>query len=122
MKIESHAPGTFCWFELGTTDAAAAKAFYGGLFGWTAKDMPAGPEMTYSMMQLGGDVAGLYAMEGSPPRWLSYIAVADADATAETIVAHRGTLLKAPFDVLEVGRMAVATDPGGAVFVIWEAR
>ena len=34
--VEKHAPGFFCWIELSTTDAAAAKAFYGGLFGFCA--------------------------------------------------------------------------------------
>jgi len=27
-KIESYAPGSFCWAELATTDTAAAKQFY----------------------------------------------------------------------------------------------
>lgn len=32
--VTSHLPGAFCWVELGTTDQAAAKNFYGMLFGW----------------------------------------------------------------------------------------
>lgn len=127
MKIEKHEPGAFCWIELGTSDAAGAKAFYDGLFGWTATDMPVGPDMTYSMMRLGGgDVAGLYlmgpGMQGVPPNWLSYIAVEDADVAARKITANGGKLVKEPFDVMEVGRMAVATDPTGAVFAIWQAK
>ena len=31
--IETYAPGTFCWADLGSPDAAAAKRFYTALFG-----------------------------------------------------------------------------------------
>ena len=48
------APGIFCWFELGTSDAAAAKKFYGELFGWTANDTPAGPDMIYTILSRDG--------------------------------------------------------------------
>ncbi len=42
-EVNTHAPGAFCWIELGTNDQNAAKAFYTQLFGWTAADMPMGP-------------------------------------------------------------------------------
>ena len=59
----THAPGTFCWVDLGTTDAAAAKRFYTGLLGWEAEDMPAGP-MVYTMLRRGGlDVAAVVETE-----------------------------------------------------------
>src|SRR5262245_52586848 len=32
--ITRHEPGSFSWVELATTDTAAAKKFYGALFGW----------------------------------------------------------------------------------------
>src|SRR4030095_7517479 len=83
------APGIFCWFELGTSDAEAAKKFYGELFGWTANDTMAGPEMVYTILQRGGkDVGALYKLtaehksKGVPPHWLSYIYVTNADASA----------------------------------------
>jgi len=59
-----YTPGTFCWVELTTTDQAAAKQFYGELFGWEAEDMPVGPGMVYSMMRLDGKVVG--AITGQP--------------------------------------------------------
>ena len=40
-EIVRHEPGTFCWPELATTDAEAAKKLYGALFGWTFEDQPA---------------------------------------------------------------------------------
>src|SRR4051794_41978742 len=62
---ESYAPGTFCWADLSTTDADAAKAFYTGVFGWEAVDAPAGEAGTYTTFQLGGrDVAAVYEMGG----------------------------------------------------------
>jgi predicted enzyme related to lactoylglutathione lyase len=53
-EVTAHAPGSFCWFELNTSDPAAAKTFYKGLFGWQGEDMPAGPDMVYTMLRLRG--------------------------------------------------------------------
>src|ERR1043166_8113445 len=85
-RIE-HAPGTFCWIELATTDGDAAKKFYGELFGWEAQDNPIGPGMVYTMLKLNGkDVGGLFQkdeqMREVPTQWVSYISVASADETA----------------------------------------
>ena len=33
-----HAPGTFSWVDLTTSDSTAAKDFYGGLLGWEFED------------------------------------------------------------------------------------
>src|SRR5262245_45265994 len=88
-EITQYSPGNFCWFELGTSDAAAAKKFYNGLFGWTANDVPAGPDMIYTMLQAGGkDVGALYQLteqhksQGVPPHWMTYISVANVDESA----------------------------------------
>ena len=85
----SYAPGTFSWVELGTTDAAGAKAFYGKLFGWEADDSPAGDGAVYTMFSKGGlHVAGMYELSddmrgrGVPPHWASYVTVEDVGATA----------------------------------------
>lgn len=122
------APGTFCWVELGTTDGAAAKKFYTELFGWGFTDSPIGPSMVYTMLKLDGkDVGALYQMpgemtsQGIPPHWLSYVSVTKADETAEKAKELGGTLMKEPFDVFTVGRMAVVQDPTGAVFALWQA-
>jgi hypothetical protein len=119
--------GSFSWVDLGTTDAAAAKKFYGPLFGWTFDDRPAGPGMTYTMCKLGDrDAAALYEMgpdmQGVPPHWASYITVNDVDATAKKANANGGKVLKEPFDVMDVGRMAVIQDPTGAVLCLWQGK
>jgi len=125
--IESYAPGTFCWAELGTPDAATAKRFYTSLFGWTAEDRPMGPDGYYTMLQVDGRAAAaLYQQEagshGAPPHWLSYISVASANDVACRAKDLGGTALMEPFDVLDVGRMALLQDPTGAVVALWEPR
>ena len=51
---DKHAPGTFSWPELSTTDQKAGVDFYRALFGWDLNDMPMGPGETYSMFQMRG--------------------------------------------------------------------
>ena len=96
-EITKHAPGTLCWADLGTTDVAAAKAFYAALAGWTFRDMPIGPGQVYSMAQIGGkDVCAIYkqmddqAKMGVPPHWQPYIAVDSADAACSRAAAAGG--------------------------------
>ena len=84
--------------------------------------------MVYTMLKLDGkDVGALYHMpgemtsQGIPPHWLSYVSVASADETAAKAKALGATLMKEPFDVIDMGRMAVIQDPTGAVFALWQA-
>ena len=122
-KIESYAPGSFCWAELATTDPAAAKHFYGEMFGWTAMDMPM-PEGVYTLFQSDGqDAAAVYsAPPGVPVHWGVYFSVVSADESAAKIAPAGGKVIAGPFDVHDVGRMAVAQDPQGAVFSLWQAK
>jgi hypothetical protein len=61
--IEKHAPGSFSWIELATSDQDAAKAFYAALFGWQAVDFPMGPDQTYTVFQLEGrDAAAAFTI------------------------------------------------------------
>ena len=115
-------PGTPCWVDLGVTDIPKAAAFYSGLFGWDIQEGP--PEAGgYRMCLLRGEpVAGIGGSQGGPVYWTTYIASEDADKTAAAIKAAGGTLIMEPFDVLDVGRMFIATDPGGAVFGVWQAK
>lgn len=99
MHIDRHKPGTFCWFELATTDQNAAKLFYQSLFGWESTDSPIGPDDVYTMFTLNGrDVGAAYTMrpeqrgQGVPPNWGLYIAVDDADAAAARAAAFYSAL------------------------------
>jgi uncharacterized protein len=121
--------GEFSWAELATRDASAAKVFYAGVFGWEYDDRPAGPNAIYSMAKVHSEhVVGLYALsedmkrEQVPARWLSYFTVTDVDAVAARASSSGGRVLKAPFDVMDVGRMSVVSDPEGAMFALWQAR
>jgi predicted enzyme related to lactoylglutathione lyase len=121
----SHAPGTFSWADLSTTDTEGAKAFYTGLFGWETEDNPIPEGGVYTMLKQGGKaVAALSAtqQEGQPPVWNSYVTVDSADAGAAAANDHGGTVVMEAFDVMDVGRMAVIQDPTGAFFAVWEPR
>jgi predicted enzyme related to lactoylglutathione lyase len=127
-EIESYAPGTFCWVELSTHDSQDAKRFYTSLFGWTSEDSPIGPDQYYTMVRLRGKDAGaLYEMAskeqsaGVPPHWRSYVSVANVDESAAKAGELGAKVLAAPFDVMDVGRMAVVQDPTGATFALWQA-
>jgi predicted enzyme related to lactoylglutathione lyase len=128
-NIDHYKPGSFCWVELGTTDQNAAKKFYGSLFGWEAHDLPMGPSGSYTFFKLHGRDAGAgYTLNQEmldhhvPPHWMIYIAVDDADAKAVDVKSAGGTVQKGPFDVFDVGRMAVCHDPTGAYFCIWQSK
>ena len=124
MDIDHHDPGSFCWFELATTDQNGAKDFYTKMFGWTADDMPMGDGTFYTMLKLRGrDVAALYqARPGQPPAWGEYVAVTSADQAAEKAKSLGANVIAPPFDVFEAGRMAALQDPAGAFFYVWEPK
>jgi predicted enzyme related to lactoylglutathione lyase len=118
----SYAPGTFSWAELATSDAAGAKSFYSTLFGWEYQDNPIGEGQVYSMAQRDGrNVAALFSSE-QPPHWNNYVTVASADESARRARELGGKVVAEPFDVMDVGRMAVIEDPTGAMLCLWEAR
>jgi len=125
----THAPGTFCWPELTSTDQAAVEKFYTGLFGWTMKQSPMGPDAHYTIFLKDDEsVAAASQMDkplqaqGVPSHWLSYVSTASVDQSVEKAKALGGTLVAGPFDVMEHGRMAVLTDPTGATFALWQAN
>lgn len=127
-EIQNHPPGSFCWAEVGTVHAERTKAFYSELFGWNYEDKPAGAFGVYTMCKLAGkDLAGLYELPpellkaGLPAHWMSYVAVASADDACAKIERHGGKIQQKPFDVMDVGRMAICQDPTGATFSVWQA-
>ena len=115
----------FAWYELMTTDTAAAGAFYSSVVGWTTKDVSQG-SMTYFTFNLGAvGIAGLMTIPeearamNHPPSWIGYIDVPDVDAHAAKIVAAGGRILKPATDVPGMLRFVVVADPQGAPFVIF---
>ncbi len=123
--MPEYAPGTPSWVELSSPDADAAAAFYGEVMGWSATEPGPAESGGYRMFQQDGkSVAGLmgHMQEGQPTAWATYVSVADADETAEKVKGAGGSVIVAPMDVMDIGRMAVFSDPTGAVFGIWQPK
>jgi predicted enzyme related to lactoylglutathione lyase len=114
------AHGHFHWNELLARDIEGAKAFYEKTIGWSWQPMAMADGATYWVAMLDGEpVAGMYPInrpefEGMPESWMSYLAVDDVDARVKKAVAAGAKLMKPIFDVPDVGRIAMLTEPGGA--------
>jgi uncharacterized protein len=124
---DGYIPGVPCWVDTSQPDPEAAVAFYSDLFGWEFRDaMPPESEGKYFIAQIrGGDVAAVGSIpEAAPPAamWNTYVSVDSADETAAKIRDAGGSVAMEPFDVMDAGRMAVFTDPEGAMFCVWQAK
>lgn len=120
--------GAPCWMDLLTSDAARAREFYAGVFGWTAGDA-AEQFGGYFMFFAGGapvagcmpKVPGVQSMEG-PDAWGVYLSSPDAKGTVEAALAHGGTLREGPMDIADLGVEAVLDDGTGARIGVWQAK
>ncbi|MGW7044014.1 VOC family protein [Streptomyces avermitilis] len=118
-----HTPGTPCWVSVMVHGMAATQEFYGALFGW---EFQPGPQQLGPYVRAlldGHEVAGIGQLPPDrhlPVAWTPYLASDDVDATAETVRHRGGTVGVGPLDAAEAGRMAIASDPMGAVFGIWQ--
>jgi uncharacterized protein len=117
---------SFVWYELMSSDVAAAKAFYSRVVGWTTEDMPM-PGMTYTLLRASEtQVGGLMALPkeardaGMKPCWVGYVGVDDADRAAAKVKQLGGSILMAPTDIPNVGRFAAVTDPEGAAINLFK--
>jgi predicted enzyme related to lactoylglutathione lyase len=125
MRYPHGFPG---WVDLSTTDQQAATDFYTGLFQWTAEEMPTGTGSTYTMLSLDGRlVCGLGPQApgtppGVPPSWTTYVLVGDLDEIVAATPGAGGDVLMPALDVLASGRMAMVSDPSGAVLGLWQPR
>jgi uncharacterized protein len=122
---ENQPDGTPTWIDLGIPDLEGAMAFYRALFGWEFQVGP--PEMMrYTQCLLDGRRVAALAENPDPEAtefwWNMYFATADCDATARRVTDAGGSLVMAPMDVADQGRMAIAKDPVGAQFGLWQGR
>lgn len=124
-KRETAPVGAPCWVDLMTSDQNRAIEFYGELFGWTVDDP--GPDYGgYKNFQLDGVPVGgsMQKQEGDGTPdfdfWTTYLATDDAQKTVDAAAAHGGQVLLPPTPVMELGTMAMVTDPGGAAIGIWQ--
>ncbi|MDD2878129.1 MAG: VOC family protein [Acidiphilium sp.] len=121
----SKAIGSFIWYELMTTDTAAAVAFYRAVVGWDSAGGST-PDPDYTILTAAGArVAGVMEIPpvpraaGMKPCWRGYVWVADVDATAAEIVRLGGAVHFGPHDIPTVGRIASVSDPQGAIFALF---
>jgi uncharacterized protein len=114
--------GVPCWADLNVPDVAAAKAFYSAVLGWEYQD--SGEEYGGYVLAVRGDAPaagiGPQPEPGMTAAWTLYIASDDVDKTAAAVTENGGTVVLAPGDVGPIGRMAIAADPTGAVFGVWQ--
>jgi uncharacterized protein len=114
------AHGHFHWNELMTRDVERAKKFYSDTLGWTYERMQTPDGSAYWVASIEGEpVAGIFDLnnpeyEGVPESWMAYIAVDNLDARVTKAVRAGARLMKDPFDVPQVGRIAILSEPGGA--------
>lgn len=120
----SYEPGTPCWVDYASPDLDASIEFYGALFGWDVPETETAEQTGgyRQAMKDGRPVGGMmpHMQEGQPTVWSTYVSVADASATAEAVRAAGGSVISEPMEVLDLGTMAVFSDPAGAVFGIWQ--
>ena len=123
MTTVGAAVGKFVWHEQVSSDPKQAQGFYTQLFGWGTEVFKPG-EVDYTMISSGGQTHGGFgkAMEGAPPpHWLSHVAVDNVDETIAKAKSAGGRLAAGPFDMSEVGRIAIIADPQGAYISAYEA-
>ena len=118
--------GNFVWYDLMSTDAKAAEAFYRGVVGWRMQDAGM-PDRSYTILSAGETaVGGLMALPpeacdaGAKPVWSGYVAVDDVDAFASRVKQAGGAIHHPPDDIPGVGRFAFVADPQGATFVLFK--
>jgi uncharacterized protein len=118
----------FVWYELMTSDAAAAEVFYRNVIGWTTADAGM-PGMRYTLLSVGeAAVAGLMDLPaeagaaGARPGWLGYIAVDDVDIRLAQVLQAGGAVHHPAQDIPGVGRFATVADPQGAVFCLFKGE
>ena len=119
---------TFVWYELLTSDAEEAEAFYKEVVGWTATDSGQ-TEVRSTLLNAGGrPVAGLMTLPdeaaeaGAKPVWIGYVGVEDVDAATQRVRDGGGAVHRDPADIPNVGRFSMVADPQGAIIALFTPR
>jgi predicted enzyme related to lactoylglutathione lyase len=116
--------GKFVWHEQVSSEPGQAQDFYTQLFGWDTEVYKPG-EVDYAMISAGGASHGGFgkAMEGAPPpHWLSHVRVENLDETIEKAKVAGGELAAGPFEMGEIGRMAIIADPQKAYISAYQPQ
>lgn len=115
--------GVPCWVDMGSPDLRASLDFYGGLLGWSGEIGPEEIGFYTNCAVRGKRVAGMMKLPdpSMPIAWTTYLAVDDVDATVARAEEAGATVAFEALDVMELGRMALLSDPTGAVIGLWQA-
>jgi len=108
--------------QLNTSDPEAAQTFYSDLFGWSYELTGIGEASYWGINNgesLNGGMMPLTSGPPPPPHWLAYFTAADLGASTARIEELGGRVL-VPITPIAVGRIAVAQDPQGASFALFE--
>ncbi|SDS26090.1 VOC family protein [Bradyrhizobium canariense] len=115
--------GRFAWYELMTTDVAAAKAFYATVVGWDVRDASTA-DLAYTLFTSGkAAICGLMELpkeatkRGATPRWMGYVGVDDVDVTTGRLKRLGGTVYVPPTNT-NIGRISVVADPQTATLAL----
>ncbi|MFE3636869.1 VOC family protein [Streptomyces cellostaticus] len=116
---EAYPEGVPCWVDAELPDVEAGKRFYGALFGWDFEESYG--SSVWALLD-GDRVASLAPKTDGrmPTVWTVSFATTDARALGRRIVEAGGQVVMAPFPVGDLGTAALATDPEGAVFALWQ--
>jgi predicted enzyme related to lactoylglutathione lyase len=121
-KITGYREGVPCWVDLTAPDVERALAFYQELFGWEYTDTGEVGGHYRLAKKHGVPVAGIAPEQGAGrTHWTTYLAADDIDAVAARIRDGGGQVLSGPLDIPQTGRWAMAKDPAGAMFGVWQA-
>lgn len=115
----------FVWYDLATTEFAAAADFYGRVLGWTTR----AHDDDYTLWVSGERmVGGMTLLDeaakqmGTPPHWLQYVGVVDLDAAVAKATELGATVLVPVTAIGANGRFAVLADPTGGVFALYPSE
>jgi len=125
--IDAHAPGSFCWAELVTSDVDAELVFYGALFGWEPEESDLGDASRYVRCTLNGRyVAAIVQMSEQEcsfqlsPYWASYVRTSDVAGALDKAEGLGGSCVDGPIKVPGAGTLGSVEDPGGARLCLWQ--
>jgi hypothetical protein len=126
--VEGYRHGEPCWADLQTPDVAAAKEFYGRIFGWTYQDFPTPDGRSYAQAFVNGALVATIAPQsplqleaGTTAKWNVYFAVADAADLLEEVRYGGGAVQFGPEQVGDTGVLGFLAPPGGGTTGIWQA-
>jgi hypothetical protein len=117
MPDAEPAVGEFCWEHLHTTDPTAALPFYTEVVGWGVQEMMG---LHFFNRNHGQTPLAVVSQtpEGVPAHWLTYVRVADLDATVAKTRELGGEAIEPRIDVPGMGAFALLKDPAGAYFML----